>query len=90
MAKQAVALRLEPELLAWVDAYAKGRKVSRQVVLETAVEAFRSDCEGGVPDFTAVEAPVAARSKASDAPSYASVLGMRQRALNEAKARSSR
>lgn len=51
MAKQAVALRLDPETLEWADAYAAERDTSRQVVLESAVASFRQDCEAGVPEL---------------------------------------
>ena len=81
MAKQAVALRLEPELLAWVDSYAKSRKVSRQVVLETAVEGFKVDCSGGVPDLPALPA----KAPVEDGP--AQWLAARQARLNAAKYR---
>lgn len=50
MAKQAVALRLDPAVLEWADSYAESRGVSRQSVLESAVASFRDDCEAGVPD----------------------------------------
>jgi hypothetical protein len=54
-AKIAVALRLGEEKLSWVDSYAKARGSSRQVVLESAVDAFRGLCESGVPDPSAPE-----------------------------------
>jgi hypothetical protein len=53
MAKQAVALRLAPEVLEWADGYAEARGVSRQVVLESAVASFMDDCERGVPELRA-------------------------------------
>lgn len=87
MAKQAIALRLAPGVLAWVDTYARSRKVSRQVVLETAVEAFKDHCSGGVPDLVAVEE---APRRVTRQPSYATTLGARQAALNDAKARRSK
>jgi predicted transcriptional regulator len=89
VAKIAVALRLEPDVLAWLDAYAKGRKVSRQVVLETAVDAFRAECQGGVPDLVDRE-PVrrAARAPVEDGP--AQWMSRRMRSLDEQKARASR
>ncbi len=67
MAKVPVAVRLTPELVEWADEYArertlvareagelaKGEKISRQQVLESAVEAFRDDCLAGVPELRA-------------------------------------
>jgi hypothetical protein len=55
MAKQAVAVRLRPETLVRVDAHAKARGVSRQVVLESAVESWLVGAEGGVPELVAAD-----------------------------------
>lgn len=71
MAKQAVAVRLTPEVLDWADGYAKARGVSRQVVLEAAIDSFRADCAAGVPEFRA-----AATKQAALAHDDASVVGV--------------
>lgn len=55
MAKVPIALRLAPEDVERVDAYAKKRKVSRQVVLETFVLGGLDDSSRGVPDLAAEE-----------------------------------
>lgn len=57
MAKQAVALRLAPDVIAQADELAKGRGVSRQVILESAVLDFLESAAGGVPDLVEEEAP---------------------------------
>lgn len=44
MEKATVGLRLPPETLGWLDAYAKARGVSRQRVMEAAVVLFRLKC----------------------------------------------
>jgi hypothetical protein len=51
MAKQRVDLRLDPELVAWVDGYAKERGVSRTDLLESALAGFKDDAERGVPEL---------------------------------------
>jgi hypothetical protein len=51
MARQRVDLRLDPELVAWVDGYARERGVSRTDLLESALAEFRVDCERGVPEL---------------------------------------
>jgi hypothetical protein len=56
MAKVAVAVRLDPEVVEWADAYAKERGVSRQAVLEGAVLDFREDAQRGVPDLPRLDA----------------------------------
>lgn len=57
MAKVPIALRLQPEVLERLDAYARQRSSSRQQVLEAAVEAFLGLAEGGVPDLPAEPEP---------------------------------
>jgi hypothetical protein len=56
MAKVAVAVRLDPVVVEWADAYAKERGVSRQAVLEGAVLDFREDAERGVRDVPRLDA----------------------------------
>lgn len=46
-----VSVRLEDELVAWLDGYAEKRGVSRTELLGSAIESFRDDCERGVPDL---------------------------------------
>lgn len=67
MAKTAVALRLAPDVLVKVDAYASARKVSRQVVLETFVLSGLDDSGRGVVDLVAPE-PVAKPKPARQGP----------------------
>lgn len=86
MAKVAVAVRLSPETVELVDAQAKARGVSRQVVLESAVASFLDDCRRGVPDLV----PERVRPVTPQGPIVPSLLGLRQKALNEAKERASR
>lgn len=71
MAKVAIALRLTPEALAWVDGYAKTRKVSRQVVLESAVAEFQEACGGGVPDLVPTDSSASRRELAVAATGHA-------------------
>ncbi len=52
-AKIPVAVRLDPALVEWADGYAAERGVSRQVVLESAIESFVDECERGVPELRA-------------------------------------
>jgi hypothetical protein len=63
MAKQAIAVRLRPETLVRVDAHAKARGVSRQVVLESAVESWLVGAVDGV-----VEAPVVRDRRLAEVP----------------------
>lgn len=51
MGTKMVSLRLEEGLLAWADAYAEGRGVSRSELLEQAVLSYKDDCDRGVPEF---------------------------------------
>lgn len=95
MAKQAVAVRLQPETIARADAYAAARKVSRQVVLESGIESFLDDAKRGVPDL--VPEPPMSKSKLERAAEAARVAeekavaamqaahGARQAKLNAAK-----
>lgn len=53
MAKVPVAVRLEPEVLSSVDALAKARECSRQVLLEAWVSSGLEDARGGVVDLPA-------------------------------------
>lgn len=71
MAKQAVAVRLSSEAIEWADAYASSRDVSRQVVLESAIESFRADCAAGVPELR-----LAARRQAANDVQDAEVVGV--------------
>jgi hypothetical protein len=91
MAKVPVALRLSPESLARVDAYAKGRETSRQVVLETFVLGGLEDTERGVPDLVKPE-PAAKRVSDAEhsAQDFRAATWARQQKLNEAKERASR
>lgn len=66
-AKVPVALRLSTEKLARVDAYAKARGSSRQVVLEKAVDGFLDDTERGVPDLPVDTTPSRERQEANKA-----------------------
>jgi hypothetical protein len=67
MAKVPVALRLAPEKLARVDAYAKARGRSRQVVLESAVDSFLDDSGRGVPDLVEDTTPTREEQEANKA-----------------------
>lgn len=46
-----LSVRVDDDLAEWVDAYAKERGVSRQVLLENALRDFKDDCASGVPEF---------------------------------------
>lgn len=48
-----VTWKAPAELVEWLDFYALERKSSRSALLQAAVEGFRRDCEGGVPDLPA-------------------------------------
>lgn len=56
MAKVARAVRLTPETVERVKSLASSLERSEQSVLESAVEAYLDDAEGGTPDV--VEEPV--------------------------------
>jgi predicted DNA-binding protein len=91
MAKVAVALRLRPETLARLDAYAKARGSSRQVLLESFVESRLEDAERGVVGLPVeVARPVVAKPQARRMETSADWALARQRKLNEAKSRASR
>lgn len=49
--KTMVSLRLDDDLIAWADAYAKERGVSRSELLVQATISFKEDCDRGVPEF---------------------------------------
>jgi hypothetical protein len=95
MAKVAVALRLSPGVIARVDAYAKARSTSRQVVLETFVLSGLEDTERGVPDLVKPEpkTPVSEPALSGyerEAQEFRAARWARQQKLNEAKERASR
>lgn len=46
-----LSVRVDDGLADWVDAYAKERGVSRQVLLENALQDFKDDAARGVPEF---------------------------------------
>lgn len=48
-----LTFRASDELGDWVEGYAVERGVSKQVLLENALNYFREDCENGVPDLKA-------------------------------------
>lgn len=54
MAGKAISIRLPEELLEWGAAYAKERGTDRTALFESAIEAFRRDCETGVPELRAL------------------------------------
>lgn len=47
MAKRLVQMRLEPDLVEWLDGYAGERASSRTAVVEAALESFRAEAAGG-------------------------------------------
>lgn len=49
--KTMVSMRLDDDLIAWADAYAKKRGVSRSELLAQATMSFKEACESGVPEF---------------------------------------
>lgn len=51
MDRKVKSFRLRTDLLAWIESYAKERGSTQIAVLESAVESFKRDCEGGVPDL---------------------------------------
>jgi hypothetical protein len=81
VAKQAVALRLEPETLEWLDGYAKERGASRQRVLEAAVRDFRATCAGGVPELSGLAPLIEEAPAKRNEPPASSVRAMASRAV---------
>lgn len=80
MAKLPVAVRLDPALVEWLDGYAEKRGVSRQVLLESAIDSFVDDAERGVPELRAAlkrQSAVAAGEEAGvgDCPRRSGALG---------------
>ena len=59
-----LSLRVDDELAAWADEYAKSRGVSRTDLLVEGLRSFKADCETGVPEIRE-----AARRQSSVAPS---------------------
>jgi hypothetical protein len=62
MATRTVSARLDEGLVDWMDGYALERstpeaRVTRTMILETALEAFRADAAGGVPELRRPAAP---------------------------------
>jgi hypothetical protein len=57
MAKTTVSHRLDDDLLAWANGYAKERGTSRSVLLEEGLRALRGLSEGGVPDIPVEKFP---------------------------------
>jgi hypothetical protein len=53
MASPKVSVRVEGDLMMWVDAYALKRGVTRSAVVNGALEAFRELCRSRVPDLGA-------------------------------------
>ncbi len=51
MAAKMVSHRLDAELIAWADDYAKQRKSTRTAIIDAALREFREACEGGVPEL---------------------------------------
>jgi hypothetical protein len=51
MAKQAVSIRIDTGLWAWLEGYAKARGSNRTAVIEAAVRSLRGDAAGGVPEL---------------------------------------
>lgn len=98
MAKQAVAVRLTPETIEAVDAYAKTRGVSRQVVLESFVMSGLDNSTRGVPDLPKDSTPSrqeqeankaalkSARQRVAEGESYAEIMRGRQVNLNRRSA----
>lgn len=46
-----LSVRVDPELLAWVEAYADARGTSRSAVVKAALREFRALARSGVPDI---------------------------------------
>jgi hypothetical protein len=51
MPKQRIDLRLDPELVQWVDGYGRSMRWDRTTVITAALESFREDVAGGVPEL---------------------------------------
>jgi predicted transcriptional regulator len=51
MGSKVLSLRVPEELAAWADEYAKERGVTRQALLEAAIESYRADARTGVPEL---------------------------------------
>jgi hypothetical protein len=67
MARKVSSFRLDVELLARVDAYAKSRGASQAQVIEAALEGFLAEAEGGVPDLPVVDTPAVRLERAKRA-----------------------
>jgi hypothetical protein len=48
--KRPVSVRLDPELVAWAEEYGRSMRWDRTTVITAALESFREDVAGGVPD----------------------------------------
>jgi hypothetical protein len=70
VAKQAVALRLAPEVLEWADEYAAGGACRGRWCWRSAVASFMEDCKAGVPQLRA-----AARAQSSVARGEGAAVG---------------
>jgi hypothetical protein len=73
MATRTVSARLDEGLVDWMDGYAEERstadaKVTRTMILETALEAFRASAAGGVPELRRPAVPVSANEMRPDKP----------------------
>jgi hypothetical protein len=64
---KAHAVRLGEDLSAWVESYAAERGVKASDLLRTAIEAFREDCEAGVPEIRALAREQAGMRSAAQA-----------------------
>jgi hypothetical protein len=85
MASKGISLRLEEELLAWVDEYARARGVSRSAVIAMALEGLRDlpSRPAGRPAAVSSTVPRAKSVVARDAGSaYARMMRERQERLN--------
>jgi predicted transcriptional regulator len=51
MATKGISVRLDDEVLAWLDRYAAERGTTRTALLETAIANFADDAERGVPEL---------------------------------------
>jgi len=67
--RRAISVRLDPALVAWADEYAAGMRAwTRTTVIEAALESFREDVAGGVPDAPLEEVPAGTGSPAPAPP----------------------
>jgi hypothetical protein len=67
MGKTTVSHRLDDELLAWANEYARSRATTRSILLEEGLRHLRDLSRGGVPDLPVVDTPAVRLERAKRA-----------------------